>query len=322
MKKTLLSLAAIATCGLAMNAQAQSAVSMYGLIDMSVGSFQTAGKQSTTAAQSGNMTTSYWGFKSSEDLGGGLKANAVAEGFLRADSGQSGRFTGDPLFARNAFVGISGGFGSIDVGRNTTSLFVNTLIFSALGDSFGFSPSIRQFFISGTVTGDTGWNESIKYSSPNMNGVSVTGHQALKGTSPGGNTGASVLYFGGPVGLGAAWQKVEKETQATTSWNLGGSYNMGAAKLFAQYGKVTNDTTKAEYTISGLGVQVPVGGGKIIGQWGQLDTAGVSGSRSTTTVAYDYNLSKRTDVYGVVMSDKAPGKSDGTTFAVGVRHAF
>ena len=43
---------------------------------------------------------------------------------------------------------------------------------------------------------------------------------------------------------------------------------------------------------------------------------------TTTTVGYDHNLSKRTDVYGVVMNDRFTGLKSGTSLAVGIRHRF
>ena len=40
-----------------------------------------------------------------EDLGGGLKAEFALGMFLRADSGDAGRFTGDSFFGRGSYVG-------------------------------------------------------------------------------------------------------------------------------------------------------------------------------------------------------------------------
>ena len=151
---TLLAMAALLACA---GAQAQSSVQAYGLIDVSAGQFQDPGAAKDKSVVSGKMTTSYFGFKGSEDLGGGMKANFAIESFLRADNGAAGRFNGDAFWARNAYVGLSGAMGSVTAGRNTTSLFVSTLIFNAFGDSFGFSPSIRHYFTSGTVPREINW---------------------------------------------------------------------------------------------------------------------------------------------------------------------
>ena len=84
---------------LALGAQAQSSVNVYGLMDLSVGSTKAPGGTATTAVDSGKLTTSYYGFGGREDLGGGLAATFRIEGFLRAASGDAGRFTGDPQTA-------------------------------------------------------------------------------------------------------------------------------------------------------------------------------------------------------------------------------
>lgn len=310
-------LALVAGSGLA---QAQSSVQAYGLIDVSAGQFQDAGGVKDKSVQSGKASTSYFGFKGSEDLGGGLSAKFAFESFLRADSGGAGRFNGDTFWARNANVGLAGGFGSLLVGRNTTSLFVSTLLFNAWGDSFGYSPSIRHYFTSGTTTGDTGWNQSISYTTPNLGGLSAQVQVAGNdGSTFGRKTGGNVLYFGGPFAATAAYQKVKAGSSAgTTTWQLGASYDLGMAKLYGQYGKVKNDTTGTDYKLAEAGAAVPLGSGKVLVEYGRLSVQG----RKTLTAGYDLSLSKRTDVYAVAMSDKKEASSTGATYALGVRHRF
>ena len=302
---------------------AQSSVNLYGLVDMSVGSFQAPGADAVKGVESGKMTTSYYGLKGTEDLGGGLKASFAMEAFMRSDTGAQGRFNGDAYWARSAWVGLSGGYGSVNLGRNTTSLFVNTLIFNAFGDSFGFSPSIRHYFTSGTVTGDTGWSDSVKYTSPRFGGATFTAHVAAGEADGGKNGGVSALYFGGPLAMGFAWQSVSKgATLANTkTWQLGASYNLTVAKFFGQYGSVDNDATGNSYDITGLGVSAPVGAGSVLAQWGRI-SPDMGSSRTTFSLGYDYFLSKRTDLYAVYMSDKISGLSSGTNYGVGIRHRF
>jgi predicted porin len=304
--------------------QAQTSVNVYGLMDLSIGRNQAPGGVATKDVDSGKMTTSYFGFKGSEDLGGGLKASFAIESFLRGDTGEAGRFNGDPFWARSAWVGLGGGFGSVNLGRNTTSLFVNTLIFNPFGDSFGYSPSIRHYFTSGTTTGDTGWSDSVKYSSPRFGGASFTAHAAEAGANGGGrNYGLSGLYFGGPMALGFAWQNVKKGSTVadTKTWQIGASYDLKAVKLFGQYGKVNNDTSGNDYKIAGLGLSAPLGAGKALFQWGRISPK-TGANRTTISLGYDYDLSKRTDVYAVYMSDKITGLSTGSNYGVGIRHRF
>ena len=175
MKKTILA-SAIAGLGLAFSsgvmAQAAPTVQLYGLIDANVMNEKT-GAGSALKVDSGGMSTSFWGVKGSEDLGGGLKAVFALEAFVSNDVGNAGRFPGDNFFARNAFLGLEGGFGKVTLGRNTTPYFVSTLLVNPFGDSFAFSPEIlRTFAGRGYVIGDTGWGNSIAYSG-SFGGVGV-----------------------------------------------------------------------------------------------------------------------------------------------------
>ena len=284
------------------------------------------------------MSTSFYGIKGSEDLGGGLQAMFALEAFMRNDTGAPGRFVGDAYWARSSYVGLSSGAGTITLGRNTTSLFVNTLIFNAFGDSFGYSPVIRQTFTSSPgfpaartqandtqVSGDTGWNDSVKYSSPNFGGLSFTGHAALGEGNGGRNIGLSALYFGGPFGAGFAWQKVEKGTGQynadTTAWQLGGSYSVAPFKLYGQYGSTDNKSTDNTVKLVALGGDWTIGSGKVLLQWSKL-SPDVGAGTKTLSFGYDHNLSKRTDVYAVYMNEKLAGAGTGNSYGVGVRHRF
>lgn len=343
----LLAGAALLAAGAA--AQAQSNVNIYGLLDVSAGSYQNAGTVKNKSVVSGEMSTSYLGFGGKEDLGGGLSAKFAIEGFLQLNTGASGRYSGDTFWARNAYAGLAGDFGSLTLGRNTTSLFVSTLVFNAFGDSFGFSPSIRHYFTQGptlldyksAVSGDTGWSQSISYTTPNLSGLTAQVQVAGDGPNPGGSTsgrkyGGNVLYFGGPFAGTVAYQKVKPGTaDGSTTWQLGASYDFTVVKLFAQYGQVKDDTLNSKYKLADVGVSVPAGpGGKILFQYGSLTTDAFAAGgtaysgRKTFSLGYDYNLSKRTDVYLAYMHDhKTQGTAstaydNGQTYALGVRHKF
>ena len=82
MKKSLIALAALATVGAA---QAQSSVTVYGIIDTGYNSIENnvSGTKTTTkgvVAGGGEASSPRLGFRGTEDLGGGLKANFVIEG--------------------------------------------------------------------------------------------------------------------------------------------------------------------------------------------------------------------------------------------------
>jgi predicted porin len=328
------------------SAQAQSSVQLYGLIDASFGQFQTAGTTKINRLDSGNLSTSYIGFKGSEDLGGGLRAIFTLESFLQVDSGASSRVQGvDAFWARNANVGLTGGFGTVKLGRMGPPLFVSTLIFNAWGDSFGYSPAIRQYYNApyGTpLVGDSGWNNSVQYTTPSLGGLTATVHVGAgegTATSKGTNVGANVLYFGGPLALTAAWQDVKTQgvlgqAVATfpgfshqTAYQFGGSIDLSVVKLYAQVGKIDTTALKnVKVDNLHLSARVPVGAGAFLIEYGtsKIKTAGAATTPKSTMITggYDYNLSKRTDLYAVYMLDKYTGKSNGSTYAVGVRHTF
>jgi predicted porin len=127
MKKSLIALAVLAASGAAM---AQSTVTLYGLIDVSVQSAKFATLNSTATAvtsvtqtrmQSGGQNGSRWGLKGVEDLGGGLNAVFDLQSGFNVDTGASGQ--GGLLFGRHAFVGLnSASFGTLTFGRHDTPL--------------------------------------------------------------------------------------------------------------------------------------------------------------------------------------------------------
>lgn len=337
---------AAATLCLSASAVAQSSVSLYGLVDVSAGQFQDAGAPKVNKVQSGNMTTSFLGFSGKEELSSTLKAKFAIETFLRADTGEAGRFGGDVYWARAAWVGLEGDFGSTVLGRTTNQFFVSTLIFNAFGDSFGYSPSIRQVLTPSTVhpqmlpfLGDTGWSNSILYSSPRAGGFSFNLQGSLgegAASARGRNIGGNVLYFGGPFAATFAYQQVKQGLAfapaiVTTGFDsqdsaqIGLSYDAKVVKFFGQYSLVkTKAATETQSKVYGVGASVPVGAGKFLAQYGHA-TAEYPTSEvvnKTLTVGYDHFLSKSTDLYAVVMHDRLTGLSNGNTVAAGIKVKF
>jgi predicted porin len=342
-------LAAVSAAALlaAAGAQAQSTVTAYGLLDVAAGQFQVAGGAKVKRLDSGNFSTSYIGFRGTEDLGGGLKVNFALESFLLVDAGTAGRVNGvDGFWGRNANVGISGGFGSVRFGRMGPPLFVSSLLFNSFGDSFGYSPTIRQYYNApyGTpLVGDSGWNNSIGYSSPRFGGLSGNVQVAAgegAATSRGPNWGANLVYFGGPLGFTAAWQKVQSQGTLgrgisafpgfsdQTAYQFGGSFDAKFAKFFVQYGVIeTSATAKVKVKNINLSASMPVGTtGAFLAAYGMgsIQTAGsaLKPESDMITLGYTHSLSKRTELYGIFMSDKYTGRSTGTTLAAGMRHRF
>lgn len=334
-------------------AMAQTNIEVVGLVDVFTGSMRSAGDSNSRAVvDSGGLTTSWFGFKGTEDLGGGLKANFNLTSFFRADNGAYGRFTGDTLFSRDANVGLSGSFGAISLGRDLSPSFLPLILFNPFGDSFAFSPLILHaavplFNASGfasSFAGDVGgWSNEIKYTTPDFGGLKANLHYQFgetAGNNSRNNVGANVLYFAGPLSLTAFYHSVKVNNpvesgiapvmsagglQATkqNTWFVGGGYDFGVAKLYATYDKTSHDVDINDKTVS-AGASVPFGGGKVLAGYAQTkrSAAGTDITRNTVTVGYDYNFSKRTDVYAMLMNDRITGFDSGNSFGVGMRHSF
>ena len=88
------------------SAQAQSAVTLYGVVDANYSRMK-GGTNTRNGIDSSGLQGSRWGMRGSEDLGNGLKANFVLESGYSTDTGISGQ--GNRLFGRNAWVGLGGG---------------------------------------------------------------------------------------------------------------------------------------------------------------------------------------------------------------------
>lgn len=341
MKKTMLVAAGLVA--MAAGAQAQSTVQLNGLVDVYAGSMRMAGdaKSKSVVGNSG-MTTSWWGMQGSEDLGGGLKASFNFGGFLRPDTGSSGRFAGDNLFSRDANVGISGGFGTVTGGRGKAPNFLPTILFNPMGDSFTFSPLVLHANVplfngtgwAATTPADTGWSSQIVYSSPKVGGLSANVHYQLidvAGASGKKDVGFNLLYGAGPLALTAFWERAQLSNPnpaalaggaTKTDWMVGGSYDAQVAKGFMTYGQASSDLTTVKAKTLSLGVSAPLSAsGKLLLAYANTKvTAG--NKRDTLTVGYDHFLSKRTDVYAMLMHDKITTFTSGTSVGVGVRHRF
>jgi len=159
MKKSLLALAAMGAFAGA--AQAQSSVTVYGILDTGVVSTKADTSGGTQVTQSvvtggGVASTSRLGFRGTEALGGGTTAEFVLETAL-LNASTSAATSNSPLFstsatsgARQAFVGLSNkDLGGVTLGYQYT--FTHTT--SLAGDPFGGLNLPGQPLVAVTLTG-------------------------------------------------------------------------------------------------------------------------------------------------------------------------
>ena len=292
-------------------------VSFYGLLDVYLGSVKAEGADNRAlVVNSSGMTTSYIGVSTKIDLGGGLSGVAALESFLRPDTGGAGRSDDDEFYARDAFIGLEGGFGSVTFGRNTTPYFISVITTNPFGGSFGFGPSIKHSFLGG-LQGDSGWGNSVLYGSPSWGGLK--GSLLYSAGEKAGDTGlskvgASAFYSVGKFHSTVAYQTVDTQIDVPTAANddkqtaalLGADYNFGAVKAFGQYQKMKTTATTGDvsYKTYQLGASVPFGKSSVLVSYAHTSiSAATDSTYKTFALGYDITLNKKLDLYAVAYSD-------------------
>jgi predicted porin len=344
MKKSLIAMAVLAASGVA---SAQSTVTLYGLVDAYVGSTKnklTVNGASTslrqTGVDSGGFNTSRFGFKGSEDLGGGLKANFVLEAGFDASTGASNNYgnpftgtTSNATFGRQSWVGLSGGFGEVKLGKMWTPYDEVKGLGAGAFDSNIFAPA-NAVWLSNTYQDRPG--NAVYYSTPSFGGISAAamysfGENKTATVDAGKIISANIQYAGGPVVVALAHQRQQATDAAVTGkfTQLNASYDFGVAKLLAAYGQVKNVGGADKSREYQIGVDVPLGSALTVSGGYAHSKVDVTGGGELTGksfgLAAKYELSKRTFMYtGLQLAkSEAPrieGKTD--TFAVGVQHKF
>jgi len=327
MKKSLIALAVLASSGAAM---AQSNVTLYGIIDVSVGSLKEMNKASVSRVEDGGnqgLKTSRWGMKGSEDLGGGMKASFQLENRFDADAGTSQ----SPFFKGASTVSLSGGFGEVKLGRGTT-VFDDIRALSYTSNVFDstFSPADNGVFKSGKDYNKR-WDNKVTYLTPDLGGFYAGVDYSLDedSTVKKDKNALKLGYKAGPLNVALATQDEKTLSKYTM---VAGSYDFGVASVSAGYNdrkgyNATEPGKDKEFTI---GVNVPMGAFAVSAGYANSNTK-VNGATTLKTNGYalgaTYALSKRTKLYaGYRAIDTKNGANvktaDSKLYAVGIRHDF
>jgi predicted porin len=331
-------LAVACGAGASADALAIDNVQIYGLIGSYVGSIKRSDSiDRTTVVGSGGLTTSYLGFRGDEDLGGGLHAMFQLENFFQPDTGGAGRSASDPTaFSRSAWVGLKGRFGQVSIGRHTSPYYVSMQLVNPFGSSVVFSPLVVQSYVgsfSNTVIGDTVWNNAIQYVAPDIGNLNVTAIYApgeKTGDSSVSNLGLHLRYRQGPLTAVLSGQRMRTAALAPSTgqyaYLAGLSYDFGPVKLYGSAQATDNAVTDVTSRTGQLGASVPVTAkGAILVSWARttVDNPKLAiGTHNTAALGYDYNLSRRTDVYATYLYDHINGRVVGNSYATGIRHTF
>lgn len=335
MKKSILALAAIATLSAAGAASAQSSVTVYGRMDASVGSNRVNGV-STTQVFSGNLTTSRIGFRGTEDLGGGLKANFQLESALTVDDGTAGGLQ----FRRASWVGLSGGFGAVRLGlmdspyKDVYDLGISNNLFDS-----EFTPT-KVAYLSGAVGTAAGVSDftsrpsnMVRYDTPRIGGFSASLGYSLD-EDPANSadlTALNLRYRVGKLDVGFGYQDQSNNTLASDRnfTVLSAAYDLGVARVSGQY-QITDQANGLEDRDYAIGVTVPVGKFDISAGYakGKSELNGLSsGDGKAFAIGATYTMSKRTRLYagwldGDVDNGSGVQARERRLYAVGIRHDF
>ena len=342
MKKLAIAAAIMAMTG----AAAAQNVSVYGVIDTGFQNHNN-GTETYSRAADNALATSRLGFRGSEDLGGGLKANFQLEGQLNPSTGSMGSttVTANEVFNREAWVGISGGLGEIRMGRQDVTYAQDIDIGTSQFGNFG------NRAINGTaIELGTDQKNVVKYVSPTVGGFSLQlgfGSANAAGATTdtaGDQKGAAVSFNKGPVKLFAGVHKTDATATAGERdfTAYGGSYDFGFASVGATYAEGdVNNTNGAKNKSTQGSVRVPLAAGLALHGVYAIAKDGAQstdGEGTGYTVGVTKALSKRTTLYaaytavdnqanarmymaGQVAAPATAGLDTKTT-SVGISHTF
>lgn len=330
MKMKFIAAASLLVCAGA--TQAQSNVTLYGVVDANVeyttnlaGSGGASGNRASV--DSGGLSGSRWGMRGVEDLGGGLSGIFVLESGFFADTGTSGQ--GGRLFGRQAFVGLqSKSLGQISLGRQYTALFELMANFAPMGYSNQYEPvpvmtglNLRQDNMVvykgtfGPVNVQAHWSfgTGVPSASPTGGGNGEVPGQFRRDSG----YGAGMAYAAGPLGAALVYDQYNPSVAigggafgsgTVRKAAVAASYVFGPAKLMGGYRWGQNKDALGAVALrddyywlgavynatNALALSLEYSYQKIK----TVNSAPSTGSNPwQLALLADYNLSKRTDVY-------------------------
>jgi predicted porin len=344
--KKLSALAALAV--VSASASAQSSVTLFGVLDMNVGTIKNGAAGSSTYVGNSGNESSRLGLRGTEDLGGGMRAGFWLEGELFPDTGNLKGID----FARRSTVSlISDSFGEVRLGRDNIPNYLTRIDFDPFGQNgvgsqanllvlnqpiqvanqiAAFPGAVNMTPLgSGAPTYKRSSN-AIGYLLPsNLGGVygQVMVAPGEDTAGLGSYRAGRLGYKAGPWNLAAAYGKTRLTAPGSTALKdlTGGvSYDFGIVKLMGQYQRYTYDHSAGSTSLKDLmvGATAPLGSGTVKVSFSRVrisgDPIGItglgSGSARMFALGYVYDLSKRTALYATAAHIS---NSSGTQFTVG-----
>lgn len=253
MKKTLLAAALIV--GFAGVAQAETSVTMYGILDTGYGysnaKYDKNGLvvKSTSSGLRGDgvFNGNRWGVRGSEDLGNGLRAIFNLEAGFNLGNGNLAQGD-DKLFGRQAWLGLaSDNWGTLTMGRQ-----YNVGTATTYANNMGVSMGDMDKTFGGLGLGNR-MDNSFKYMTPSFSGFqfgvgygnpsTAVGRIETAGTTVGFSersnwVSTGLKYANGPINVAASYDRASNNLDnATTNWTISGSYDFEVVKLALGFGQ-------------------------------------------------------------------------------------
>ena len=309
---------------------------IYGNIDQAYTKSRTtvAGTQtkSTTGMSSYQMGSSQIGFKGEEDLGSGLKASFLHEmGVFTEQNGSD--------LTRQAYVGLSGGFGAVRIGKQYSPAFFNLLG----SDPFGATGGTGALYVGNLLLGNQGADgdnplrqaNATQYELPTLvPGVRMAISKVFAGADTGNGSGAktadstgyAIQYASGPLNVGYTSDSIKaqsiagiKSTAQSSVLNANGTITTTAA--VAGVDAAANSSTKLTTFAAGydLGMaKITYHDGKIMnnGKGVKTNMTGIAVPMGAATLMYTSGTGKADTLGG---ETKLKGTQYGANYALSKR---
>jgi len=303
----------------ATGAFAQSSVTIYGRLNVTLESMKFGDEDRINEV---NNNSSRIGFKGTEDLGGGLKAGfQIEHGFDPTTGAASSTFWG-----RQSEVNLGGAFGTVRLGNFTPESYYATADYISM-HNHDTGTSSDALYAYGPFT----MANKVGYASPTFGGFQFHASVAEGSATVDRTYDLAANYDRGPLHLGAGFAKQGDVKQFAIralyemgAFTLGGYYNRDTDS-WAQLNGTTDFGDRNSFRLSGMyafgASELHLNVGRA-GDYSEVDDS----SATQWTVGYNYNLSKRTKVYGYYtrVSDGDAGVYGGdfNSAALGIRHNF
>lgn len=334
---------ALCAAMIAMPAQAQSTVTITGIIDVNVRVVKNDETRKTLSTN--GPTASNISFRGTEDLGGGLKAGFWLESTVGADAGVGGG-ANSQFWDRKATLGLTHArYGELRMGRDYVPSYANISRFDPLkangvGNANNLEPTTNSLGSAASTLLRA--NNTVSYFTPSTLGGFFVHAMVAAGEGTPGNKyrGARVGYAAGPfeVAVSAGATEGNAAGDDFKVVNVGGVYDFGWVRPMGFWQKATFNARRQDNWL--VGVAVPAGAGEVRLSYQRADQSGAGTDANDATqvaASYFHALSKRTGLYATVSRVDNKGRqtyrasssggtltagNDSTGTEVGITHAF